>query len=440
MKNFSYPYLFVLFLVAITLSGPTHAGNSKRHVRAEAKLTIAAPEATFMWPRKRHGITTYEYYNRSGALSTTQWPLILRIESRTATGFAAKATADERTREALVLQDPDDCLNLASLVEDLMMTAFDPACLSAGEDEIYIEVQNEKFDTFELADNIGTGNDVIRARLVDNAYAAGMLFNTPYLALKQNKVEAVGPKTGGPASDDPAHPELDGYGYGADDDLSGLVLMVDIGGARIFDLDFNHQSGVIRNLAGIVNTVSIELLDGRGQTALTAAMHPLAGIFEPIAVFDLSVTNPAYMGYDYLHRVDSGPITAFELMSEIPQETDPKSEANEFYDELLATYFPVDFVIRAVVVAGEAPDYVHDLDADGLFTARDVQMAGYQLVTNEVKMKLTVTHDNLLIDSQDIKCLPRTLIFDDLDGNGQSGEPFKCVGKSGSTRSRRVPR
>jgi hypothetical protein len=97
-------------------------------------------------------------------------------------------------------------------------------------------------------------------------------------------------------------------------------------------------------------------------------------------------------------------------------------------------------VIRAVIVAGEAPDYIHDMNGDGKFSARDVLMAGYELLSNEVTMNLTVTHDNLFIDSQDIKCLPRTIVFDDLDGDGQSGEPFKCVGKSGSTRSRRVPR
>jgi hypothetical protein len=69
-----------------------------------------------------------------------------------------------------------------------------------------------------------------------------------------------------------------------------------------------------------------------------------------------------------------------------------------------------------------------------------VRLAGYQLVSNEVEINLTLTHDNLLVDSPDIKCLPRTVIFDDLDGDGATGEPFKCTGKSGSTRSRRVPR
>ena len=258
------------------------------------------------------------------------------------------------------------------------------------------------------------------------------MLNTPYLELKNGKINAVGPKTGGDVSD--------GYGYGADDDIAGLVVMVDIGGARVFDIDFDHQPGVIRNLAGLFNTIAAELLDGRNQTAITATMHPLAGVFEPIAVFDFSVTNPDYDGYDYLQRVDSGPVTAFRLMSDIPVETDPPPKANEFYDEILSTYYPVDIVIRAVLVERQAPAFIHDLDSDGKFTAADVGLDGYRLLSNQVEINLTLTHDNLLIDSQEIKCLPRTVIFDDLDGNGKNGEPFKCSGKSGSSRSRRVPR
>ena len=435
MKAFYFAVLLTLLI-----GSSVDAGGFNRHGRADARLTIAAPEASYVRYRVRDGVRTYQYKNRRGALASTQWPLILRFESRTAVGFAASATADERKREALVLVDPDDCYNLASLVDDFMLPSFDPDCAGRAEDETYIEVQTEKYDTFELRDNRQTGNDVIRDQLVDDVYQDGVLLNTPYLALKQGKINAVGPKTGGPVSGDPEQPELDGYGYGTDDDFVSLVILADVGGARVFDLDFNQVPGVVRNLAGFVNVVSAELLDGRGQTVITATTHPLAGLFEPIAVFDFSVTNPDYDGYDYLQRVDSSPINAFRLMSEVPVKTDPPPKANEFYDEILSTYFPVDIKIRAVVVERQAPAFVHDLNHDGKYSAVDVRMAGYELVSNEVEINLTLTHDNLLIESEQIKCLPRTLLFDDLDGDGKSGEPFKCSGKSGSGRSRRVPR
>lgn len=430
--------LFIVFTAIVGFSMPAEA--AKPDGKPDGRLTIAAPESTFVSPRFRHDIKTLRYRNRRGVLATVQWPLILRFESRTAVGFAASATADEQKREALVLKDPDGCLNLASLVGDLLLSAFDPECAGLAEDETYIEVQTEKFDTFELIDNRSTGNDFIREQLVDDAYMDGVLLNTPYLALNQGQITAVGPMTGGSASGDPDGPEIDGYGYGTDDDFVSLVVMADIGGARIFDLDFDHSPGVIRNIAGFVNTVSAELLDGKGQTAITATLHPLAGLFEPIAIFDFSVANPDYSGFDYLQRVDSGPITAFKLMSPVPQQSDPPPEANKFYDELLSTYYPIEFTIRAVVVARQAPAYIEDLNQDGRFTARDVRMAGYELVSNEVAINLVVTHDNLLAESPDIKCLPRTVIFHDLDGDGASGEPFKCTGKAGSSRTRRVPR
>ena len=422
------------------LTSAAQAGGDFRHKQPNARLTIVAPESRYVRARYRDHVKTLQYRNTIGVLSTTQWPLILRFESRSAVGFAESATAEGQKREALVLKDPDDCLNLASLVDDLLLPAFDPECSGRLEDETYIEVQTEKFDTFELVDNLQTGNDFIRERLVDDEYSDGLLLNTPYLALRQGKINAVGPKTGGSATSDPDRPELDGYGYGADDDFVSLVIMADIGGARVFDIDFNRVPGVIRNIAGFVNVVSAELLDGKNQTAVTATMHPLAGLFEPIAVFDFSVTQPPYVGFDYLQRVDSGPVNALQLMSAVPVETDPAPKANEFYDELLSTYYPVDVLIRAVVVARQAPEYIHDLNHDGKFTATDLKLGGYQLVSNEVEINLTLTHDNLLIESPDIKCLPRSLLFDDLDGDGKDGEPFKCSGKSGSTRSRRVPR
>ena len=430
----------IAFSLMFVLASAAQAGGDSRHRHTDARLTIVAPESRYVRVRYRDHVKTLRYRNRVGALATTQWPLILRFESRTAVGFAASATADGQKREALVLNDPDECLNLSSLVDDLMLPAFDLDCAGLPENETYIEVQTEKFDTFELLDNRQTGNDFVRERLVDDDYAEGALLNTPYLALKQGKINAVGPKTGGPATGDPDRPELDGYGYGADDDFVSLVMLADIGGARVFDTDFNHVPGVIRNIAGFVNIVSAELLDGKNQTVITATTHPLAGLFEPIAVFDFSVTKPPYLGFDYLQRVDSGPVNAFHLMSSVPVETDPISKANEFYDELLSTYYPVDVVIRAVVVARQAPDFVRDLNHDGKFSAIDVKLGGHQLVSNEVEIKLTLTQDNLLIESPDIKCLPRTLLFDDLDGDGKNGEPFKCSGKSGSSRSRRVPR
>jgi len=429
-----YLMLVTLFLVLLGVRS-VDAGDSQE----TARLRIVTPQASDVRTSHKHGIPTREYISRGGLLATTQWPLQFRIESASAVGFVAKRALNEE-REALVLTDPDDCLNLNSLVDDLMLTSFDFECAGAIEDELYIEVQTEKHDTFGVFDNDTTGNSAIRARLVDDEASAPSPRNTPYLKHFDGKTKAVGPKTGGrpdPAVTKPD--ELDGYGYGADDDLSSLVVMADVGGARVFDTDFNLTSGVVRNLAGFVNTVSAVDLNGQDNTTVTAYMHILAGVFEPIALIDTAVSDPSLDGFEYALRVDSGPVTGINLDEPIPPVAESGS-ANAFYDELLSQYYPVRVRVRAVVVNGEAPDYVHDMNGDGQYTALDVALAGYELVTNEVSIGLTLTHENLLSEAPDSKCPPRTLIHTDLDGDMDRGELPECLLTSGSTRKRRVPR
>ncbi len=432
MKTLIGSVLLTLVVVGIPSSGNTTYWRSHSPMR----LTIAAPESSFVIPRRRHGSRTLKYINRSGLHATTQWPLIFRLESRTAVGFVARR-AQKKEREGLVLIDPDDCFHLGSLFEDIMPPVFDETC--PFEDETYIEVQTEKFDTFEEFDNDTTGNDAIRARLIDDKFSDPEPRNTPYLKMSDGKIKSVGPKTGGRPDPMASKPdELDGYGYGADDDLASFVLMVDNGGARVFDENFDLIPGVIRNMAGFLNTVSGETLDGRGQTAITASMHLLAGVFEPIAIVDADISDPSLAGFDYAIRVDSGPVTGFNLMEPFPPPM--PGAANAFYDEILSLYYPFELKIRAVVVNGEAPDFIYDMDGDQRYTARDVELMGHELVSNEVEMNLTLTEENLLTDSAEPKCPPRTFIHGDLDGNMSPGELPFCEGTSGSRRSQRVPR
>jgi hypothetical protein len=214
---------FFVFLFGFPLLGSANGHGQ----RPDLRLTIATPESSYVRVRRRHGVKTLQYVNRSGVLSTTQWPLIFRIESRTAVGFVAKKVQNQE-REALILTDPDDCLHLGSLLDDFIPSVFDSTC--SLEDETYIEVQTEKFDTFGEFDNDTTGNDVIRARLVDDEYSDPEPRNTPYLKMFNGSIKEVGPKTGGrPPPPDPMNEspdELDGYGYGADDDLASLVRML----------------------------------------------------------------------------------------------------------------------------------------------------------------------------------------------------------------------
>ena len=142
-----------------------------------------------------------------------------------------------------------------------------------------------------------------------------------------------------------------------------------------------------------------------------------------------------------MRRIDGGPVEPFNFVSPFPGSDNNATGAfNPFYDELLASYYPVEVTLRAVAVAGEAPDFIDDLNHDGRYTALDLKLAGYTLVSNEIQTNLRLTSDNLLAESENPKCPPRTLLYGDIDGDMDSGAPEKCLGTSSSTRTRRVPR
>ena len=150
-----------IFFSLLVLSFFAFTAADARERSVGPQLTIEAPLATTFNVRRPNGVRTIQYINRRGLVTTTQWPLMFRISSGDAVGFVAKRSLNSE-REALVLSDPDNCFNLFSLVEDLMINSFDFTCEGLGEDEKYIEVQTEKHDTFGEFDNDTTGNDAIQ--------------------------------------------------------------------------------------------------------------------------------------------------------------------------------------------------------------------------------------------------------------------------------------
>jgi hypothetical protein len=292
-----------------------------------------------------------------------------------------------------------------------------------GPDETYLEFTTERIDSFDFLDG-QTGNFQVREQLIDDAFAPAALLDKPYLATNAGQVEPVPrPQTGGSL--------LDGYGFGPDDDLVGLVVLANLGAARVFDERFDRTLGpVIRNMAGFVNSVSQELRTRRGGPALTAYMHVQGGMFEPIGIFDLDVDAP---GVDFLRRVDSGPVETFQFIG-TPQGDD------DVLRELLATYGPYDLELRVALVDGIAPTFIRDMNGDRRYTASDLRRMGHEVISNEARLRLTVDFDALVTETITGRtCPPPSLLYRDLDGNGRDGA-ISCSGSGGATRVRRVPR
>jgi hypothetical protein len=223
---------------------------------------------------------------------------------------------------------------------------------------------------------------------------------------------------------------VDGFGFGPDDDLPGLVIMADIGAARAFDENFDRTQGkVIRNMGGFIVSVSQELVTKRGGSAVAAWMQVIAGMFEPIALFDLDVDDPAV---DYLRRLESGPVEAFNFVS-------PPQNNDEILLDISSTYgtYPLD--LRAVVVEGVAPTFIEDKNRDGRFTAADLRKMGYNVISNEARLRVVLSFDVLVSETFTGRtCPPASLIYRDLDGNGRDGA-INCSGTGGATRVRRPP-
>ncbi len=383
---------------------PGSAGDDSQ--QPPARITIQGPGAG----------------NFQGLTTTTGWSLVLRIEVPDSVAIVEspeEPTQPVGRREAIVFSDPDGCLDMRHFP---IIRFGIPYQDCAGPDESFIEFTTERFDNFDVADS-NTGNFQVRDRLVDDAFAPGAILNKPYLRNTAGNIVAVPrPQTGGAL--------IDGFGYGPDDDLPGLVIMANLGGARVFDENFDRTQGrVIRNMGGFINSVSQELLTRRDGSAVTAWMQVIAGMFEPIALIDLDVDAN---GIDYLRRLESGPVEAFQFIA-------PPQDEDDILFDITSSYGPFELDLRVVLVEGIAPTFIHDQNRDGRFTAADLRKMGFTVLSNEARLRLRQDFDLLVTETTAGRtCPPPSLIYRDLDGNGRDGA-ISCSGTGGAARVRPRP-
>ena len=385
------------------------------------KLEIVAPET-----------------NGRSVLFTTQWPLTLKLEIPTSVAIISTIEGGLGRRSAWVYDDPDGCLD-ARTFRITGALPFEEGC--KGPDEKWVEVTNERDDIdFAGFDKNGkpagfdkNGNFQIREELKDDAFGStgDLLLNIQYYLDDKAKAKKMQrPKTGGDFED--------GLGWGADDDWPGLVVMSDTGAAKVLDFDLRKPKGMqyIRNMAGLMQGVTSELLDSSGNTTVTGHTQVLAGMFEPVVVVDLNLDpNGPYGGFDFVRSVDGGEPKGFNTDIDIV----PNNQ-NAITSVLLQTVSPVNIGLKTVVVEGTAPDFVADMDGNGQFNQADLVMMGYTPISNEASRKIRLEFDAVInLPADGINCPHRNLIYLDLDGNGDNGDPL-CSGTSSSRKSTRVPR
>jgi len=323
-------------------------------------------------------ILTPSSVKNQGLLLPKNWDLIFRIDVKEVEYFLDGVETGE-----VVYEDPDGL-------------APDEAPWTHPDDELGIAFSTEGPDVpgvakvaasrcSHLVDDLATD---LTADMRNKAY---LLADDPPVGLPEFSLDGTALI---PAGQDTGGSVLDCFGFGRDDDLPGLVVMANVGGARVFDPTENLDTGRIRNIAGFINQVGIEVLTAKSGSAITASLR-VDRLFQPIVVVDYSVD-----GHFVAVRED-GVDHLFDSRFAFVQWQDQ----NRFIN------------LRAVMVEGDAPNFVDDMDGDGAFTAQDVMLAGYTLISNEAELEI-VTRD---LEFTSCEWFQDFWYVADLDGNGAAG-------------------
>lgn len=233
----------------------------------------------------------------------------------------------------------------------------------------------------------------------------------------------IGPYTGDSVDD--------GYGYGADDDFPGLVVLSARGVGLVY-ADADGFPGTKTssltpvspraqwNLAGFLNSVGYELKSINGKTVIHASMNLQHGLIAPIIALDNCIgvyDGGSFCDTDqHRYRVDGGPV----------QTVAGGRSAHDLWGALFPS---LTYEVRAFVVSGTAPSQLADLNNDGKVTAADAKIAGYTVISDEAVTRFRQVSGFICFENT------LTTIFGlDLDGNGQAQIGIACPPGAGALK------
>lgn len=370
--------------------------------------------------------------------ASSGWPLVFTARAATEIGTLRWGYMQDYPREGdrayIVIADPDNCPELVYYPE--FPESMQLPCLAGGPvpgpdwqdgypvpDETYLEFTIDS-DAPGVADSPFNGNPARRSALAAPA-ASGeptvLAVPKPNIGDDWSDIPtdvAIGPPTGGSADD--------GYGYGADDDFPGLVVLAPHGVGRVYeDVDASPggSSTLVptaprrqRNLAGFLNWVNYELASARGNSAVVAGMTVPEGLIAPLVGYDPNVADASSSSYS----IEGGAVVA---------------NAGAPTDAYNAAYAATTFQIRAFVVNGVAPSVLADQNGDGIVSAADAKLAGYQVLSNEAIVYVKQV-PAFRCGNQGPNQSWTTLVGVDLDGNNllSGGVTEQCPAGAGSIK------
>ncbi|MEP6995758.1 MAG: hypothetical protein ABI968_14645 [Acidobacteriota bacterium] len=334
------------------------------------------------------------------------WPLTIRLTANNELGIGTAFLPpfpEDGTTGFLIFKDPDGCPSFSPVI-----IATQGPCFNAPVDETFFEFTN---DTDMVGVPDPSGNDFLQIALTDS-FGGGAPRMLVFSNGTNSFLQAYGPPTSAPNSTDTlvqrcvsrfgvtnlvcssdgdcvgpfatscqtVPSEVDGIGWGANDDSPGLVLLADTGPSLVLGQDFNPPAGPkqIRNSAGFITSVAWELNDSTKHSNVVAHMNVPQRLFQPVVQFDTCVGTPPVVfggpcGSPNLFRIDGGPeITDISGLADVVT------------------------TLRIFVVNGAAPATVSDLDGNGIVDSKDAVAAGYKLISPQATLRFrTLSQDEI---------------------------------------------
>ena len=329
---------------------------------------------------------------------------------------------------ALLLEDRDGCPSILDGDLDVPCPQVD--------DETYLLFTSD-WDRPGIVDEHGDAE--IRAELARTlpdtdtpTTSFRSLSNRPYFLIDdgdgRNSVRTAGP--------DLSEGVLDGVGYGPSDEVPGLVVLSDVGVGKVLTPYLGSERGgcvptpqggictlpsyvsleelpemTARNLAGLMTDVAFQRTN-RGGSKLTISLDVPSTLFEPVVVSDQeAMVPPCPSGQSCgLISVDGAPFVQAES---------PWNRSG----------YPgtIEVIITVVVVEGTAPAYIENCDGNDEIDARDLECAGYRLLSNEAQISFVAEGGFFNCAGQGIWPAPAGNLFAaNLDGDNRWGDFPLC--------------
>ncbi|MEM6513780.1 MAG: hypothetical protein AAF660_12265 [Pseudomonadota bacterium] len=310
----------------------------------------------------------------------------------------------------IIFEDPDGCLAMDSL--NLTPEEGCPMTRPAS-DEIYVEFTPD-VDDVGLEDNFG--NSARRLLSIDflnggQTFDAGDGFDT-------ESTIRLGPVTGitRDLPDGGSEEVLDGYSFGADDDIIGLVLIIQHGAGIVYDEQGNRKVPYeVNNMAGFTNSVSYELNSLADKTTITAGIIVPPKLVAPFVVADECVGDPVTCDGDILWSVDGlAPQSADVLTGQ------PSGTVTNTFEDYTALFDDTLYTISAYMVSGLAPNRVVDMNNNGRIGRADLEAMGYTVLSRRATLRLNQTRGNPCNGGVE------EVAYKDFDGNGVAKLGITC--------------